>query len=147
MDRGPAVVDVNGVQRVFFDYLARGAPFGPDDGTISPWAVVASLPFAPEIAHLGRTLRFFSEAGVSFGSTIPSRRRRQDWAQEVRLYSKVDSRRACDEWGDRRSATRRRPRRAAGYFRGERIASERRNAAQRGFSWSECKSFVPNFPK
>ena len=26
-----------------------GAPFGPDDGTISPWAVIASLPFAPEI--------------------------------------------------------------------------------------------------
>jgi hypothetical protein len=29
-------------------YLARGAPFGPDDGTLSPWAVVASVPFAPE---------------------------------------------------------------------------------------------------
>ena len=25
------------------------APFGPDDGTVSPWVVVASLPFAPEI--------------------------------------------------------------------------------------------------
>jgi hypothetical protein len=24
-------------------------PYGPDDGTLSPWAVVASLPFAPEI--------------------------------------------------------------------------------------------------
>lgn len=46
---GPAVLDVNGVKRVFYDYEARGAPFGPDDGTISPWAVVASLPFAPEI--------------------------------------------------------------------------------------------------
>jgi len=46
---GPAVMEVNGVQRVFFDYIARGAPYGPDDGTISPWAVVASLPFAPEI--------------------------------------------------------------------------------------------------
>ena len=33
----------------FFDYLARGVPDGPDDGTIAPWAVVASLPFAPEI--------------------------------------------------------------------------------------------------
>ena len=33
----------------FFDYLARGAPYGPDDGTVAPWAVVASLPFAPEI--------------------------------------------------------------------------------------------------
>ena len=46
---GPAVKEVGGVRRVFYDYIARGAPFGPDDGTISPWAVVASLPFAPEI--------------------------------------------------------------------------------------------------
>jgi hypothetical protein len=23
-------------------------PFGPDDGTLAPWALVASLPFAPE---------------------------------------------------------------------------------------------------
>ncbi|PSH61569.1 glucoamylase family protein [Phyllobacterium sophorae] len=40
---------VNGVEREFFDYVARGAPFGPDDGTVAPWVVVASLPFAPEI--------------------------------------------------------------------------------------------------
>lgn len=40
---------VNGVDRHFFDYLARGVPDGPDDGTIAPWAVIASLPFAPEI--------------------------------------------------------------------------------------------------
>ena len=40
---------VNGVEREFFEYVARGAPFGPDDGTIAPWVVVASLPFAPEI--------------------------------------------------------------------------------------------------
>ena len=33
----------------FFDYVARGVPDGPDDGTLAPWAVVASLPFAPEI--------------------------------------------------------------------------------------------------
>ena len=25
------------------------APFGPDDGTVAPWVVVAALPFAPEI--------------------------------------------------------------------------------------------------
>ncbi|HXF23071.1 MAG TPA: glucoamylase family protein, partial [Gemmatimonadaceae bacterium] len=30
-------------------YSARGVPFGPDDGTLSGWAVLASLPFAPEI--------------------------------------------------------------------------------------------------
>jgi hypothetical protein len=40
---------VDGVERVFFDYVARGVPFGPDDGTVAPWAVAASLPFAPEI--------------------------------------------------------------------------------------------------
>lgn len=40
---------IAGVEREFYDYIARGAPFGPDDGTVSPWVVVASLPFAPEI--------------------------------------------------------------------------------------------------
>jgi hypothetical protein len=46
---GPAVREVDGVKREFYGYLARGVPFGPDDGTISPWAVATSLPFAPEI--------------------------------------------------------------------------------------------------
>ncbi len=50
---------VDGVERQFFDYHARGAPFGPDDGTVAPWVVIASLPFAPEIViptvrHLAR---------------------------------------------------------------------------------------------
>jgi hypothetical protein len=40
---------VDGIERQFFDYYSRGAPFGPDDGTVAPWVVVASLPFAPEI--------------------------------------------------------------------------------------------------
>ncbi len=35
--------------RLYYDYIARGVPGGPDDGTLAPWAVVASLPFAPEI--------------------------------------------------------------------------------------------------
>ena len=46
---GPATKRIAGVERVFFDYLARGVPYGPDDGTLAPWAVVASLPFAPDI--------------------------------------------------------------------------------------------------
>jgi len=46
---GPTTRQVGGVERRFFDYVARGVPYGPDDGTIAPWAVVASLPFAPEI--------------------------------------------------------------------------------------------------
>ena len=35
--------------RKFFGYHARGVPFGPDDGTLSPWALATALPFAPEI--------------------------------------------------------------------------------------------------
>ena len=46
---GPATRVIDGVSRVFYDYVARGVPYGPDDGTLAPWAVVASLPFAPEI--------------------------------------------------------------------------------------------------
>ena len=46
---GPATLKTNGIERRFFDYLGRGVPYGPDDGTLAPWAVVASLPFAPEI--------------------------------------------------------------------------------------------------
>jgi hypothetical protein len=33
-----------------FGYAARGVPFGPDDGTIAPWAAPASLPFEPQLA-------------------------------------------------------------------------------------------------
>lgn len=46
---GPDCVKVGGIVRHFYDYVGRGAPYGPDDGTLAPWAVVASLPFAPEI--------------------------------------------------------------------------------------------------
>ena len=46
---GPVTMKIDGIERVFYDYIARGAPYGPDDGSIAPWAVVASLPFAPEI--------------------------------------------------------------------------------------------------
>jgi len=35
--------------RRLFGYAARGVPYGPDDGTLSASAVLASLPFAPEI--------------------------------------------------------------------------------------------------
>lgn len=65
---GNLTLEVDGVARQFFGYLARGVPDGPDDGTIAPWGVVASLPFAPEIVlptianfrrlHLGGTHRY-----------------------------------------------------------------------------------------
>jgi hypothetical protein len=46
---GPTTRRVRGVTRRFLGYVARGIPYGPDDGTLAPWAVAASLPFAPEI--------------------------------------------------------------------------------------------------
>jgi len=83
---GPVVLEIDGIRREFFDYTARGAPFGPDDGTISPWAVVASLPFAPEIvidtvrhAIERLSLKKRSPYGfdASFNPTYPDKSRNQ----------------------------------------------------------------------
>jgi len=46
---GPSTIKLDGIERTFYEYLGRGVPYGPDDGTLAPWAVAASLPFAPEI--------------------------------------------------------------------------------------------------
>lgn len=46
---GPETLKINGTDRQFFNYVARDVPYGPDDGTIAPWAAITSLPFAPEI--------------------------------------------------------------------------------------------------
>jgi hypothetical protein len=46
---GTKTVAIDGRDRHFSGYAARGAPYGPDDGTISLPAVIGSLPFAPEI--------------------------------------------------------------------------------------------------
>ena len=45
----PATLKLQGAERSFFEHIGRGVPYGPDDGTLAPWAVVASLPFAPDI--------------------------------------------------------------------------------------------------
>jgi hypothetical protein len=76
---GPATMKLNSILRIFHEYVARGAPFGPDDGTIAPWAVVASLPFAPEVVL--PAIRYFSKIKLhepepygyknSFNRTIP----------------------------------------------------------------------------
>lgn len=57
---GPANGKLHGRKQKFYAYCARGIPYGTDDGTLSPWAVATSLPFAPEIvlptlAHLDAT--------------------------------------------------------------------------------------------
>ena len=36
-----------------FGYMARGAPYGPDDGTLCPWAMLATLPFTADAALAG----------------------------------------------------------------------------------------------
>ena len=46
---GPMTCRIKGRKRRFYDYRARATPYGPDDGTVAPWAVLTSLPFAPEI--------------------------------------------------------------------------------------------------
>ena len=56
---GPAERKIDGRKRQFFDYKARSIPAGPDDGTLAPWAVVASLPFAPELVL--PTIKYFDE--------------------------------------------------------------------------------------
>lgn len=40
--------DLPNAPRRLFGYAARGVPYGPDDGTLSAPAVLASLPFAPD---------------------------------------------------------------------------------------------------
>jgi hypothetical protein len=56
---GPAIAEIDGTTRQFYDYINRGIPNGPDDGTLAPWAVIASLPFAPEIVL--PSIRYFDE--------------------------------------------------------------------------------------
>lgn len=46
---GPETLNINGIERQFLEYARRGVPYGPDDGTLAPWALAASLPFAPDI--------------------------------------------------------------------------------------------------
>lgn len=71
---GPAEYVIDGRKRQFFDYLARGVPDGPDDGSIAPWAVVASLPFAPEIVapalRYFETLKLRAEGPYDFKATF-----------------------------------------------------------------------------
>lgn len=43
----------DGRRQAFLGYSARGVPFGPDDGTLAPWAALACLPFTPDKAMAG----------------------------------------------------------------------------------------------
>jgi hypothetical protein len=91
---GRTVRVVNGVTRKFFGYMARGAPFDPDDGTISPWAVVASLPFAPAIvcetiehaiARLAPNKKHRGGFDASFNSTFVVEDKAKQWVSPWRF--------------------------------------------------------------
>jgi hypothetical protein len=49
--------------RRFFGYMSRGVPYGPDDGTIAPWAMLSTVCFGPEAALEGtrHLLRVYPE--------------------------------------------------------------------------------------
>jgi hypothetical protein len=84
---GPATRRIDGRLQRFHDYMARGIPYGPDDGTIAPWAAIASLPFAPEIVlptirHLGEAYpEMVSKYGFrcSFNPTFTGAGPRKGW--------------------------------------------------------------------
>jgi hypothetical protein len=64
-------------RRRVFGYAARGVPYGPDDGTISGSAALASLPFAPDVVlpavrHLQRRYPETFRQGRFAGSFNPS---------------------------------------------------------------------------
>jgi hypothetical protein len=69
----------NGRDLRFFGYMSRGVPYGPDDGTIAPWAMLASLPFDREAALAGtrNLLRHYPQVctkdrfSSGFNPTIP----------------------------------------------------------------------------
>jgi hypothetical protein len=77
---GPTTRRIRGVTRRFLGYVARAVPYGPDDGTLAPWAVAASLPFAPGIvlptlAHCSKSYAHMeNEYGLvcSFNPTFPN---------------------------------------------------------------------------
>lgn len=52
---GPGNMEMrqNSRDRRSFGYMSRGVPFGPDDGTIAPWAMLATVPFGAEAALRG----------------------------------------------------------------------------------------------
>ncbi len=72
---GPATRIIDGVERHFYAYEGRGAPAGIDDGTLAPWAAVASLPFAPEIVlpamhHFIHTLQLHQQHPYGFKASF-----------------------------------------------------------------------------
>jgi hypothetical protein len=77
-----AAMGIRGRDQRFFGYMARGIPYGPDDGTIAPWAAPACLPFDADAAlagtrHLLRTFPQVCPGGRFVSGFNPTLRRAQ----------------------------------------------------------------------
>ena len=87
---GPRVLEVDGTERRFWGYRARGVPYGPDDGTLAPWAAIASLPVAPDVvldcleslAALHRGIGDCYGFENSFNPTFPNGNAALGWVSE-----------------------------------------------------------------
>ena len=66
-----------------------GVPYGPDDGTIAPWAVVGSLPFAPEIVL--PTIKYFEGLDLGMDGSV----RIQGDVQPYRARKSMVARAGC----------------------------------------------------
>ena len=73
---GPAKRSMTVGGRRFFGYLARGAPFGPDDGTLSPWAAISLIALCARDRSAG---------------TAPFSRNRPPRGQSIRVHRKLQS--------------------------------------------------------
>jgi hypothetical protein len=62
-------IQVEGRRQSFLGYAARGAPYGPDDGTLAGSAALSSLPFAPEIV-MPVVRRLVTQDGAIFGRRV-----------------------------------------------------------------------------
>lgn len=69
---GSKTLTVDDSERRFFGYAARGIPYGPDDGTLAPAAVLASLPFAPQIVLTALRELCARYPQMTQGSQLPS---------------------------------------------------------------------------
>ena len=62
-------IEIDGRVQHFYSYAARGAPYGPDDGTIAGSGATGSIVFAPEIV-LPMVRKLVAVAGQTLGQRV-----------------------------------------------------------------------------
>jgi len=69
---GLKTLTIDGFERRFFGYAARGIPYGPDDGTLAPAAMLASMPFDPPAALAALRMLCARYPQMTQASRLPS---------------------------------------------------------------------------